>query len=137
MNAENRIQKPIIFFDDVCGMCNTFVNLILRVDRKQTFLFAPLQGPTAREFLPPLAEDARDWSMVYVDEAGIHDQSDASLEVYRRLGGLWRLLGLLRFVPRSIRNPAYRVLARNRYRWFGKRDTCRVPTAEERQRFLP
>ena len=69
--------------------------------------------------------------MVYVDEAGIHDQSDASLEVYRRLGGAWRLLGLLKYVPRAIRNPAYRVLARNRYRWFGKRDTCRIPTAEE------
>jgi predicted DCC family thiol-disulfide oxidoreductase YuxK len=74
--------------------------------------------------------------MVYVDEMGIHDQSDASLEVYRRLGGIWTVLSLARFFPRWIRNPAYRVLARNRYRWFGKRDTCRLPTAEEKARFL-
>ncbi len=137
MATEPQIQKPIIFFDGVCGMCNAFVNLILRIDRKQTFLFAPLQGSTARHLLPPLADDAREWSMIYVDEAGIHDQSDASLEVYRRLGGIWGLLGLARYVPRRIRNPVYRVIARNRYRWFGKRETCRVPTLEEQARFLP
>jgi predicted DCC family thiol-disulfide oxidoreductase YuxK len=130
------VTKPIIFFDDVCVMCNGFVNLLLRVDRRQQFLFAPLGGEISRRILPPLPEDPRQWSMIYVDEAGIHDQSDASLEVYRRLGGLWWLLSLGQFFPRWIRNPIYRVLARNRYRWFGKRDTCRLPTAEERARFL-
>lgn len=137
MTTENQLQKPIIFFDGVCGMCNAFVNLILKIDRQQTFLFAPLQGSTAHTLLPPLGEDARDWSMIYVDEAGIHDQSDASIEVYRRLGGAWRLLSLLRYVPRFIRNPVYRVIARNRYRWFGKREACRIPTTNERARFLP
>ncbi|HZJ14791.1 MAG TPA: DCC1-like thiol-disulfide oxidoreductase family protein [Chthoniobacteraceae bacterium] len=125
-----------MFFDGVCGMCNAFVSLVLRIDRKQTFLFAPLQGSTARDLLPPLADDAREWSMIYVDEAGPHDQSDASLEVYRRLGGIWQLLSLLRYIPRFIRNPVYRVIARNRYRWFGKRDTRRVPTPAEQARFL-
>ena len=137
MTTEDQVPQPIIFFDGVCGMCNAFVNLILRVDRKRTFLFAPLQGSTAREMLPPLGDDAREWSMVYVDEAGIHDQSDASLEVYRRLGGLWRLLSLLRYVPRALRNPVYRIIARNRYRWFGKKDSCRVPSQDEQVRFLP
>ena len=61
----------------------------------------------------------------------------ASLEVYRRLGGLWGLLSLMRYVPRSLRNPGYRVIARNRYRWFGKKDFCRVPTPDEQARFLP
>jgi predicted DCC family thiol-disulfide oxidoreductase YuxK len=130
------VTKPIIFYDDVCVMCNGFVNFMLSIDRRQQFLFAPLGGETSRKILPPLPEDPGDWSMIYVDEAGIHDQSDASLEVYRRLGGIWWLFSLARFVPRSIRNPAYRVLARNRYRWFGKRDTCRLPTAEEKARFL-
>jgi predicted DCC family thiol-disulfide oxidoreductase YuxK len=130
------VEKPVIFFDDVCVMCNGFVNLILRVDRQQQFLFAPLSGETASRLLPPLPDDPSKWSMVYVDESGIHDQSDASLEVYRRLGGLWWLLSLARFVSRVIRNPVYRVIARNRYRWFGKRDTCRIPSPEERTRFL-
>lgn len=129
--------KPIIFFDGVCAMCNTFVNLALRIDRRGLFLFAPLQGTTARELLPPLSDDPREWSMVYLDEKGIHDQLDASLEVYRRLGGLWWLLSLIRFVPGSIRNPLYRILARNRYRWFGRKEQCRIPTPAERERFLP
>jgi predicted DCC family thiol-disulfide oxidoreductase YuxK len=129
--------KPIIFFDGVCAMCNTFVNLALRIDRRGLFLFAPLQGTTARELLPPLSDDPREWSMIYLDETGIHDQLDASLEVYRRLGGAWTLLSLARYIPRFIRNPLYRILARNRYRWFGRREVCRIPTAAERQRFLP
>ena len=135
--AEAGVTRPIIFYDDVCVMCNGFVNLMLRVDRRQQFLFAPLGGETSRRILPPLPEDPSQWSMIYVDESGIHDQSDASLEVYRRLGGLWWLLSLARFVPRAIRDPIYRVIAKNRYRWFGKRETCRIPSAEERERFLP
>jgi len=131
------VAKPVIFFDDVCVMCNGFVNLLLRVDRRQQFLLAPLGGETAQKLLPPLSDDPGTWSMVYVDESGIHDQSDASLEVYRRLGGPWWLLSLARFIPRGIRNPVYRVIARNRYRWFGKRETCRIPSAEEKARFLP
>jgi predicted DCC family thiol-disulfide oxidoreductase YuxK len=130
------VTKPIIFYDDVCVMCNGFVNIMLTIDRRQQFLFAPLGGETSRKILPPLPEDPGQWSMIYVDEAGVHDRSDASLEVYRRLGGIWWLLSLAQLVPRWIRNPAYRVLARNRYRWFGKRDTCRLPTAEEKARFL-
>jgi predicted DCC family thiol-disulfide oxidoreductase YuxK len=131
------LDHPIVFFDGVCGMCNRFVDLLLRVDRKGVFRFAPLQGRTARELLPPLDDDPARWSMLYLDERGLHEQSDASLEVYGRLGGLWHLPALLRLVPRAVRNPAYRVIARNRYRWFGRRDACRIPSAEEKSRFLP
>ena len=131
------LEHPIIFFDGVCGMCNAFVSFLVRVDRESLFRFAPLQGETARRMLPPLAEDPQAWSLLYLDERGLHDQSDASLEVYRRLGGWFGLLGLLRFVPRGLRNPVYRCVARNRYRWFGRSESCRVPSPEERARFLP
>ncbi len=130
-------RLPVIFFDGVCGMCNRFVDVVLRADRKGVFRFAPLQGETARRLLPPLPADPREWSLLYLDERGLHDQSDASLGVYRRLGGAWRLLGLALFVPRAVRTPVYRWIARNRYRWFGRRDACRVPTEAERSRFLP
>jgi predicted DCC family thiol-disulfide oxidoreductase YuxK len=133
----NPHAKPIIFFDGVCGMCNAFVDLVLKVDREERFLFAPLQGATARQLLPPLAEDSREWSMLYLDERGLHDESDASLQVYRRLGGIWWLLSLVRYIPRFVRTPVYRVIARNRYTWFGRKNTCRVPTPAERERFLP
>ena len=135
--AQPASAPPIIFFDGVCGMCNRFVDLVMRVDRKEMFRFAPLQGTTARELLPPQHEDPQEWSMIYLDERGIHEQSAASLQVYRRLGGVFSVVSLLRFVPRAIRDRVYRVVARNRYRWFGKRDTCRVPSPEERRRFLP
>ena len=137
MTIETPPQKPIIFFDGVCAMCNTFVDVIIRIDRKQVFLFAPLQGTTAQELLPPMSDNPKEWSMVYLDETGIHQQSDASLAVYRRIGGIWGLLGLLSYIPRFIRDPVYRFIARNRYRWFGKKEACRIPTAEERERFLP
>lgn len=118
-------------------MCNSFVDLIIRVDRKKQFLFAPLQGETAKKMLPPLSDDAREWSMIYLDERGVHDQSDASLEVYRRLGGIFWPLSLALYLPRALRTPLYRLIAENRYRLFGKKDACRIPTAEERARFLP
>ena len=134
---EDTSQHPIIFFDGVCTMCNGFVSLILRVDSRSLFRFAPLQGETARKLLPPLSDDPKEWSMVYVDEQGVHDKSDASLQVYRRLGGFWWVLSLARLVPRWIRNPIYRIVARNRYRWFGKQGSCRVPKPEEKACFLP
>lgn len=132
-----KLEHPIVFFDGVCAMCNRFVDVILRADKCGTFRFAPLQGETARRELEELPPDAGGWSMVYLDERGLHDQSDASLEVYRRLGGVWWFLSVVRLVPRWLRNPVYRMIARNRYRWFGRRDSCRVPTEQERRRFLP
>jgi len=137
MDTDSLHKHPIIFFDGVCGMCNRFVDLIIRADTKGVFRFSPLQGETAHEVLPALSEDASDWSMIYVDDRGIHDQLDASLEVYRRLGGLWGVFGLALFVPRCIRTIVYQIIASNRYRWFGKRDSCRLPTESEKERFLP
>lgn len=128
---------PIIFFDGVCGMCNRFVDLILKIDNKGVFMFAPIQGETAKQMLPPLSESPQEWSMFYLDERGVYKESDAFLEVYRHLGGVWRLLNLLGLVPRGIRNFVYRTVARNRYRWFGRRDACRIPSPEEQCRFLP
>ena len=130
-------QHPILFFDGVCGMCNRFVDVILKADRRGVLHFAPLQGETARRMLPPLQGDPAEWSLLYLDERGLHDHWDASIGAYRRLGGLWLLLTLPGLIPRRIRNPLYRIIARNRYRWFGRRAACRLPTPEEASRFLP
>lgn len=136
-SATDPSPRPIVFFDGVCAMCNASVSLLLRADRRGVFLFAPIQGSTARARLPRLSADPRDWSLIYVDEAGVHEQSDAALRISRRLGGWWGVLALARFIPRWLRDPAYRLIARNRYRWFGRHDACRVPREEERARFLP
>src|SRR5688500_17962912 len=76
---------PIVFYDGDCGMCTQSVDLILRADRRNVFWFAPLQGETARELLPPLPDDPGQWSMVLVDEAGVHRESDAALRICQRL----------------------------------------------------
>ena len=131
------LQHPIVFFDGVCGLCNRFVDIIVASDRDGIFRFAPIQGDTARALLPPLSEVPEAWSMAYLDEHGIREESDAALEVCRRLGGVWGLLSLARVIPRFIRHPVYCTIARYRYRWFGKKDVCRIPTPEERTRFLP
>jgi predicted DCC family thiol-disulfide oxidoreductase YuxK len=118
-------------------LCNRFVDRTLRADKRHVLRFAPLQGETARALLPAMPADAGAWTMVFVDERGAHLRSDAALEVWRRLGGFRGLLALGRFVPRFVRDPVYRLIARHRYRWFGRRETCRVPTAAERSFFLP
>ncbi len=130
-------EHPIVFFDGVCGLCNGVVDRMLRADHDGVLRFAPLQGETARALLPPQDGDPLRWTLVYLDEKGVHANSDASLEAARRLGGTWWLLSWLRIIPRGLRDAAYRVVVRNRYRWFGKWETCRVPTPQERARFLP
>lgn len=133
----DRPAKPVIFFDGVCPVCAAFVDFVLKADRKELFLFAPLQGETARRLLPPLVDDPAGWSMLLLDENGLHGQSDAALLACRRLGGVWRVLSWALVLPRWLRDPAYRLIASHRYRWFGKRDACRAPSETEKNRFLP
>jgi predicted DCC family thiol-disulfide oxidoreductase YuxK len=128
---------PIIFFDGECGLCHRFVNFVCKADKKAVFRFAPLQGETAKAILPPGPTDPGQWSIVYLDEHGLYRRSDAALEVCRRLGGWWKLWYLFVLVPRPLRDALYRLIAHNRYRWFGKREVCRLPTPGERERFLP
>jgi predicted DCC family thiol-disulfide oxidoreductase YuxK len=130
-------QKPIIFFDGVCGMCNALVDYLMRIDRQQQFMFAPLQGRTAQELLPPQPEDPQAWSLIYLDEEGLHDQFWACMKICRRVGGVYKVLSLFRIIPRPMGNALYRLVGRNRYRIFGKKEACRLPTPQERARFLP
>lgn len=118
-------------------MCNAFVSLVLRADRRRVFRFAPIQGETARRLLPPLTPDPRLWSVIYLDETGVHEQSEAVWRVFRRLSGWWTILSLVRLIPRPVRDPVYRFIARHRYQWFGRRTSCRIPSPDEQDRFLP
>ena len=128
---------PILFFDGVCGLCNRFVDLILKADSRDRFRYAPLQGKTAQG-MPGLRDQVEDpQSFVYLEEDRLYEQSNAVLLALRRLGGAWRLIAVLYVFPRPLRDFVYRIVARNRYRWFGKRDACRLPTPEEQDRFLP
>jgi len=129
-------RHPVLFFDGVCGLCDRTVTQLLRQDRAGVLRFAPLQGETAARLLPE--EDVKGLaSVVLIDGAGTHRRSDAIVRVLGHLGGRSRVYaGLLRAVPRPVRDLGYRFVARARYRVFGKKDVCRMPTAEERGRFL-
>ncbi len=128
---------PIVFFDGVCGMCNRFVDFLLPRDHRGVFLFAPLQGETARERLD--AADVENIStIVLIDEQGVYRRSTAVVRILCRLGLGWKITGfLLAMIPRPLRDLGYRLVARYRYAIFGKKETCRMPTLEERARFLP
>lgn len=129
-------EERIVFFDGVCGLCNRFVDRLLRLDRNAMLRFSPLQGDTARVRLPDGMGSSLD-TVVYLRGDKLIQRSDAALWILIDLGGWCHVYRALFIVPRFVRDAVYAWVARNRYRWFGKRDTCRLPTPEERPRFLP
>ena len=131
-------QHPIIFFDGVCNLCNHFIRWVMDHDPTGIHQVASLQGETAKHVLRAQTTDPLDWSIVLVDEETEYRKSKAVLKILMNLGGGWKLLSYaLWWIPKIISDTVYDFIARNRYRWFGQRDSCRIPTAEERGRFLP
>lgn len=130
-------EHPIVFFDGVCGFCNSVVDFAMKHDREGVLRFAPLQGETARRLLDP--SDVEDLNtFVFRDEQGLHRRSTAMVRLLSRLGGLWSVASvLLWIIPRPVRDVGYRVVAQYRYALFGKKEACRMPSSEERGRILP
>lgn len=133
--AKANEQPPIVFFDGVCGLCNRFVDFLIRKDRAEVLRFSPLQGETARQVLGAPGEASMN-SVVLVEGDRVFVKSTAALRIFCRLGGVWSLLWIFRWVPVPVRDGVYEWIAKNRYRLFGKKDTCRIPSPEERARFL-
>jgi predicted DCC family thiol-disulfide oxidoreductase YuxK len=131
-----RNDGPVIVFDGVCVLCNGWVRFLLKHDRVGRYRFAAMQSEAGRVLLAGHGLDPDDpASFLLVDSAQAWTDSDAIRRVLTGLGGLWRLAGVIAVVPRVVRDPLYRRIARNRYRLFGTTE-CRVPTEEERARFL-
>lgn len=132
-----------VLYDGECGLCDRSVQFLLRHDRRGVFRFGALAGVTAaavRGRHPDLP--AADETMVLVENPGstgehVRVRSDAALAMLTRLGGGWRLAAGLRIVPPFLRDAVYRFVARRRNRWFGRLESCRIPSAAERDRFLP
>jgi predicted DCC family thiol-disulfide oxidoreductase YuxK len=130
---------PILLFDGVCTLCDGAVQFVMRHDGAARIRFAPLQSDAAKPFLARAGLDARYLdSLVFVDDAGrVHAGSDAALGVGRLLDGPWRGIAVAGgIVPRVVRDAVYRLVARHRYRVFGQKEACRIPTPDERARFL-
>ena len=134
----NETPSPaLVLFDGVCNLCDHSVQFIIRRDPGKRFRFASLQSPVGEEMqrrfnLPPDALD----SVLLVEGDRVYNRSTAALRILRRMNGLWPLLSVCLLVPRPIRDGVYNLIAKNRYRMFGKREMCMLPTPELKDRFL-
>ncbi|MBM4074313.1 MAG: DUF393 domain-containing protein [Planctomycetes bacterium] len=131
------VARCILFFDGDCGLCNRAVDFVLKRDQKCKVQFAPLQGETARQLLPE--SDTSDLnSMVVLLNGKRYRKSAAAVRLLWQLGLFWKVMGaLLWLIPLPLRDFGYFLVASNRYRFFGKKESCRLPTNSERLRFLP
>ncbi|MEX0800517.1 MAG: thiol-disulfide oxidoreductase DCC family protein [Dehalococcoidia bacterium] len=129
--------RAIVLFDGVCNLCNASLDFILRHDSRGYFRFASLQSDAGRRLAREHGLDPeRIDTVVLVEDGKAYLRSKAALRIARRLSGPYNAAYMLIAVPRPVRDFVYDRVARSRYRWFGKRDTCRAPTPEERDRLL-
>ena len=132
-------MASIVLFDGVCNFCNASVQFIIDRDPAKRFQFAPLQSDVAKDLLRERGVTAPEGdpdTIILLEGERVHMRSGAALRIARDLSGAWKLFAALLVVPWFLRDLAYVVFAKNRYRMFGKSDTCRVPTPELRARFL-
>jgi predicted DCC family thiol-disulfide oxidoreductase YuxK len=130
-------MPSVILFDGVCNLCNGFVQFVIERDRGGRFQFGPLQSDAARRLIRAAgAADPLPDSIVLIENGRAWTRSSAALRIARGLSFPWSLAYALIVVPRPLRDWVYEIVARNRYRWFGKRDVCMVPTPALRSRFL-
>lgn len=131
-------EKPLILFDGVCNLCNTSVQIIVRLDKDGRFLLASLQSDVGQALLRQHGMDTEQFdTVVMVDGDRLITHSDVTLRILDELGGGYRLVyWLLRAVPKPVRDVVYRWVARNRYRWFGRQESCMIPTPEIANRFV-
>ena len=129
--------QSIILFDGVCNLCNAAVQFIIKRDHKNQFLFASLQSETGRLLVKQFNLDKNQMnSIILIENERAYLRSTAALRIAKRLSGPWFLLYAFMIVPKFIRDGVYNVISKNRYRWFGRKDECMIPTAELKAKFL-
>ncbi len=134
---DSEFKFPVLLFDGVCNLCNASVQWVLQHDRRGQFRFAALQSETGQDLLREFGLSAESFDTVVLVAGGrVFTRSDAALETARRMGRPWSLLYALHWVPRPLRNAVYDWVARHRYRWFGRQETCWLPRPEWKGRFL-
>ncbi|WP_025847407.1 thiol-disulfide oxidoreductase DCC family protein [Paenibacillus ehimensis] len=130
-------RHPLVFYDGVCGFCQRVVQFIIPRDRSAVFRFVAIQSETGSRLLRRHGLDPAELNtFVLLEQGRVYTRSTAGLRVLRRLDGAWPLLYALIVVPRPVRDLVYKWIAANRYRFFGKSDSCMLPPPEVRERFL-
>ncbi len=129
-------NRPILFFDGVCNLCNASVNFVLKKDKKKQFLFASLQSDVARKILLHKNQKINMDSIVLLKDDMVYTKSDAALLIFKEFGFPYNIMAVFKVIPKTIRDRVYDFIAKNRYKWFGKKDTCMVPSNDVLERFL-
>ena len=130
-------DRAVIVFDGMCVMCSGFMRFLLRRDTGHHFNFLPAQSPLGEALFAHYDMVAEDYESVLLIENGeLRIKLDATIAIFEALGWPWKLAALGRLLPKFLANPLYSFIARNRFKWFGRREVCMLPTAEEQARFL-
>src|SRR5690606_4112455 len=136
---EDLIDKKIVLFDGVCNLCTGTVQFIIKRDRKDLFRFASLQSEIGKQLMQERSIDPESNNSIIVIEPQIayYVKSSAAIEIAKELGGLWPAIQVFSYIlPESIRDSIYELIAKNRYKWFGKKDSCMIPTPALESKFL-
>lgn len=135
---ESSQHTNLVLFDGVCNLCNGFVKFLIRRDREKAFSFGALQSEQAERLLSDMNKNAGNTlnTVIYIRHGQYYSQSTAVLNIFKDLGGWWKLTGALRIIPCPIRDRIYRWISNHRYRYWGKRQDCMVPTPDLKSRFL-
>ncbi len=129
-------KRNILYFDGVCALCNFWVDILIKFDKNQRLQFAPLQGPTAANSIDQKHIENLT-TLVFIKGEETFTKSDAVIYSLASIGGIFKLIYIFKLIPKFIRDKIYTSISNHRYKWFGKKEACRLPTEEERGRLLP
>ncbi|MGP4041149.1 thiol-disulfide oxidoreductase DCC family protein [Gracilibacillus sp. D59] len=129
-------MKRIILFDGICNFCSSSVQFIIKRDPKFKFQFASLQSEIGQQLLKQQQFSENMDSIVLIENDQVYTKSTAALRIAKELKGAYQFLSIFLVIPKPVRDIFYNILAKNRYRWFGKKDQCMIPKTEDKQRFL-
>ncbi len=129
--------SKIILFDGVCNLCNSSVQKVIKNDSKNVFKFASLQSGFGQRLLKENQLNSEEFdSIILIDGNQFYTSSDAALRIGKELKGIYKISSFLLWIPKFIRDGVYRIISKNRYRWFGKQNTCWIPTKELQDKFI-
>ncbi|UQD57742.1 thiol-disulfide oxidoreductase DCC family protein [Flavobacterium sp. K5-23] len=131
-------NKKIILFDGVCNLCDSAVQFVIKHDKKDVFRFASLQSEIGQEIIKHIGIDTQKIDSIILYQPGIayYYKSEAALEIAKNLGGLFSFATIFKILPTALSNVIYDYVAKNRYKWYGKKDSCMIPTLELKSKFL-
>jgi predicted DCC family thiol-disulfide oxidoreductase YuxK len=131
-------DKKIILFDGVCNLCDATVQEVIKRDKNDVFRFVALQSDLGKEITNHIGVDTSKIDSIILYEPGhsYHIKADAAIEIAKSIGGIYSLLSLFSVFPNSLKNFGYDFVAKNRYKWYGKKESCMIPTPETKAKFL-